>query len=156
MTLVTARAGAAWDFAAVMFDLKEGWNLSFAGCGFLGVYHIGVASCLLEQASYLIHGATKIYGASAGALTASVLTTEACLGTMKITRLCFKTLTRWTHPVVLKRAVSVFCRHSSSVSADLGFSRGFLQFAVLKLLFESNYNRSLFRVVVTYSKLTSV
>ncbi len=38
-----------------------------------------------------------------------------------------------------------FCRHSSSVSADLGFSRGFLQFAVLKLLFESNYNRSLLK-----------
>uniref|UniRef100_A0A8C2IY30 Patatin-like phospholipase domain containing 3 n=1 Tax=Cyprinus carpio TaxID=7962 RepID=A0A8C2IY30_CYPCA len=64
-----------------MFDLnlKGGWNLSFAGCGFLGVYHIGVASCLLEQAPYLIRGATKICGASAGALTASVLTTEACL-----------------------------------------------------------------------------
>ncbi|RXN38873.1 patatin-like phospholipase domain-containing 2 [Labeo rohita] len=62
-----------------MFDLKGGWNLSFAGCGFLGIYHIGVASCLLEQAPYLIRGATKIYGASAGALTASVLTTKACL-----------------------------------------------------------------------------
>ncbi|TRY71354.1 hypothetical protein DNTS_008132 [Danionella cerebrum] len=62
-----------------MFDLKGGWNLSFAGCGFLGIYHIGVSSCLLEQAPYLIRGATRIYGASAGALTASVLTTEACL-----------------------------------------------------------------------------
>uniref|UniRef100_A0A8C2GLA1 triacylglycerol lipase n=1 Tax=Cyprinus carpio TaxID=7962 RepID=A0A8C2GLA1_CYPCA len=62
-----------------MFDLKGGWNLSFAGCGFLGIYHIGVASCLLEQAPYLICGATKIYGASAGALTACVLATEACL-----------------------------------------------------------------------------
>ncbi|XP_051544521.1 patatin-like phospholipase domain-containing protein 2 [Myxocyprinus asiaticus] len=62
-----------------MFDLNGGWNLSFAGCGFLGIYHIGVASCLLEKAPYLVRGATKIYGASAGALTASVLTTEACL-----------------------------------------------------------------------------
>jgi len=63
-----------------MFDLKDGWNLSFAGCGFLGVYHIGVASCLLERAPYLIRGASKIFGASAGALTASVLATEAGLG----------------------------------------------------------------------------
>ncbi|XP_062851204.1 patatin-like phospholipase domain containing 3 [Trichomycterus rosablanca] len=62
-----------------MFDLKAGWNLSFAGCGFLGIYHIGVSSCLLEKAPYLIHGANKIYGASAGALTASVLTSRACL-----------------------------------------------------------------------------
>ncbi|XP_066525831.1 patatin-like phospholipase domain containing 3 isoform X2 [Hoplias malabaricus] len=62
-----------------MFDLKGGWNISFAGCGFLGIYHIGVASCLLEQAPYLIHRAGRIYGASAGALTASVLTSQACL-----------------------------------------------------------------------------
>ncbi|XP_031590666.1 patatin-like phospholipase domain containing 3 [Oreochromis aureus] len=60
-----------------MFDLSRGWNLSFAGCGFLGIYHIGVASCLLEKAPYLIKEATKLYGASAGALTASMLASEA-------------------------------------------------------------------------------
>ncbi|XP_072233507.1 patatin-like phospholipase domain containing 3 [Leuresthes tenuis] len=62
-----------------MFGLNDGWNLSFAGCGFLGIYHIGVASCLLEKAPYLIKGATKLYGASAGALTASVLASQACI-----------------------------------------------------------------------------
>ncbi|KAM7377841.1 hypothetical protein PAMA_012980 [Pampus argenteus] len=62
-----------------MFDLNGGWNLSFAGCGFLGIYHIGVASCLLEKAPYLVKGATKLYGASAGALTASVLASEASI-----------------------------------------------------------------------------
>lgn len=62
-----------------MFDLNGGWNLSFAGCGFLGIYHIGVASCLLEQAPYLVKGATRLYGASAGALTASVLASQAAL-----------------------------------------------------------------------------
>ncbi|XP_036376164.1 patatin-like phospholipase domain-containing protein 2 [Megalops cyprinoides] len=62
-----------------MFDLKDGWNISFAGCGFLGIYHIGVASCLLEQAPYLVKGASKIYGASAGALTASVLASGASI-----------------------------------------------------------------------------
>lgn len=62
-----------------MFDLKGGWNLSFAGCGFLGIYHIGVASCLLEKAPYLVKGATRLYGASAGALTASVLASQAAL-----------------------------------------------------------------------------
>ncbi|XP_047431550.1 patatin-like phospholipase domain containing 3 [Mugil cephalus] len=60
-----------------MFDLNGGWNLSFAGCGFLGIYHIGVASCLLEKAPYLIKGATRLYGASAGALTAAVLASQA-------------------------------------------------------------------------------
>lgn len=62
-----------------MFDLNGGWNLSFAGCGFLGIYHIGVASCLLEKAPYLVKGAAKLYGASAGALTASVLASQACI-----------------------------------------------------------------------------
>ncbi|XP_078098922.1 patatin-like phospholipase domain containing 3 [Sander vitreus] len=62
-----------------MVDLNSGWNLSFAGCGFLGIYHIGVASCLQEKAPYLVEGATKLYGASAGALTASVLASQASL-----------------------------------------------------------------------------
>ncbi|KAM9845970.1 patatin-like phospholipase domain containing 3 [Aulostomus maculatus] len=62
-----------------MFDLNGGWNLSFAGCGFLGIYHIGVASCLLEKAPFLVRGATKLYGASAGALTASMLASQASI-----------------------------------------------------------------------------
>ncbi|XP_038833916.1 patatin-like phospholipase domain-containing protein 2 [Salvelinus namaycush] len=62
-----------------MFDLTKEWILSFAGCGFLGIYHIGVASCLLEQAPYLIKGAAKIYGASAGSLSASVLASQASI-----------------------------------------------------------------------------
>ncbi|XP_070298757.1 patatin-like phospholipase domain-containing protein 2 [Salvelinus sp. IW2-2015] len=69
----------AKDCPLGMFDLTKEWNLSFAGCGFLGIYHIGVASCLLEQAPYLIKGAAKIYGASAGALTASVLASQASI-----------------------------------------------------------------------------
>nr|XP_015195217.1 PREDICTED: patatin-like phospholipase domain-containing protein 2 [Lepisosteus oculatus] len=63
-----------------MFPLDSPWNISFAGCGFLGIYHIGVASCLQEQAPFLVENARHIYGASAGALTASALVTGACLG----------------------------------------------------------------------------
>lgn len=63
-----------------MFPRETTWNISFAGCGFLGVYHIGVASCLREHASFLVANATHIYGASAGALTATALVTGACLG----------------------------------------------------------------------------
>lgn len=64
-----------------MFPLDAPWNISFAGCGFLGIYHVGVASCLLEQAPFLVHNARHIYGASAGALTATALCTGVCLGT---------------------------------------------------------------------------
>ncbi|XP_041853826.1 patatin-like phospholipase domain-containing protein 2 [Melanotaenia boesemani] len=63
-----------------MFPLDSPWNISFAGCGFLGIYHVGVASCLLEQAPFLVQNAKHIYGASAGALTATALVTGVCLG----------------------------------------------------------------------------
>ena len=53
-------------------------NLSFAGCGFLGIYHVGVASCVRQYAPHLI--ADKISGASAGALVACALITGCCLG----------------------------------------------------------------------------
>ncbi|XP_051884976.1 patatin-like phospholipase domain-containing protein 2 [Pristis pectinata] len=56
------------------------WSISFAGCGFLGIYHVGVASCLCEHAPQLVHNASNIYGASAGALTACALVSGACLG----------------------------------------------------------------------------
>ncbi|XP_038147171.1 patatin-like phospholipase domain-containing protein 2 [Cyprinodon tularosa] len=63
-----------------MFPLDSPWNISFAGCGFLGIYHVGVASCLREQAPFLVDNARHIYGASAGALTATALVTGVCLG----------------------------------------------------------------------------
>ncbi|KAM4676790.1 patatin-like phospholipase domain-containing protein 2 [Discoglossus pictus] len=62
-----------------MFDLDRGWNLSFAGCGFLGVYHVGVSSCLQERAPRLLKEASRIYGASAGALNAAALVCGCCL-----------------------------------------------------------------------------
>ncbi|CAL8325485.1 patatin-like phospholipase domain-containing protein 2 [Gadus morhua] len=63
-----------------MFPLDSPWNISFAGCGFLGIYHVGVASCLQEQAPFLVENARHVYGASAGALTATALVTGVCLG----------------------------------------------------------------------------
>ncbi|XP_001509841.1 1-acylglycerol-3-phosphate O-acyltransferase PNPLA3-like [Ornithorhynchus anatinus] len=55
-----------------MFDEERGWNFSFAGCGFLGFYHIGVLTCLNERAPHLLLGARKLCGASAGALSCAV------------------------------------------------------------------------------------
>ncbi|XP_076311878.1 patatin-like phospholipase domain-containing protein 2 [Tachypleus tridentatus] len=53
-------------------------NLSFAGCGFLGIYHVGVASCFREYTSNVLVGKTA--GASAGALAACCLICEVPLG----------------------------------------------------------------------------
>ncbi|XP_053384581.1 patatin-like phospholipase domain-containing protein 2 [Mercenaria mercenaria] len=54
-------------------------NFSFAGCGFLGIYHVGVASCLKQHAPHLIKNC-KFAGASAGAIVACCLICDCCLG----------------------------------------------------------------------------
>ncbi|KAJ8402458.1 hypothetical protein AAFF_G00369470 [Aldrovandia affinis] len=56
-----------------MFDLEGEWSISFAGCGFMGIYYVGLTSCFLERAPFLVKEAKRIYGASSGALTATVL-----------------------------------------------------------------------------------
>ena len=48
-----------------------------AGCGFLGVYHIGVGTCFKEYAPHLIG---NVSGASAGAMAAVALAVRGCLG----------------------------------------------------------------------------
>lgn len=53
-------------------------NLSFAGCGFLGIYHVGVAVCFRKYAPHLL--LDKISGASVGALAATCLLCEMPLG----------------------------------------------------------------------------
>lgn len=47
----------------------EEMNLSFGGCGYLGIYHLGVASCFRQYAPHVFQN--KIAGASVGALIAS-------------------------------------------------------------------------------------
>ncbi|XP_055854131.1 1-acylglycerol-3-phosphate O-acyltransferase Pnpla3 isoform X2 [Episyrphus balteatus] len=55
-------------------------NLSFAGCGFLGIYHVGVSVCFKKYAPHLL--LDKIGGASAGALSACCLLCDLPLGSM--------------------------------------------------------------------------
>ncbi|PAV77903.1 hypothetical protein WR25_13998 [Diploscapter pachys] len=46
--------------------------LSFSGCGFLGSYHFGVVSCLLKNGQPLVSKVSRVSGASAGSLVASL------------------------------------------------------------------------------------
>lgn len=55
-------------------------NLSFAGCGFLGIYHVGVAVCFKKYAPHLL--LHRISGASAGSLAACGLLCDMPLGEM--------------------------------------------------------------------------
>ncbi|XP_055299768.1 1-acylglycerol-3-phosphate O-acyltransferase Pnpla3-like [Sitodiplosis mosellana] len=57
-------------------------NLSFAGCGFLGIYHVGVAVCFKKYAPHLL--LDKISGASVGCLAATCLLCDMPLGEMTL------------------------------------------------------------------------
>ena len=48
-------------------------NITFSGCGFLGIYHIGVISCLKQHAPKYLEHFTNFGGASAGALSSCTL-----------------------------------------------------------------------------------
>ncbi|XP_066561784.1 patatin-like phospholipase domain-containing protein 2 [Amia ocellicauda] len=48
-------------------------SLSFSGSGFLAVYQLGAAQCLLDVAPRLIRSAPKVFGASAGSLAAAAV-----------------------------------------------------------------------------------
>jgi len=45
-------------------------EISFGGCGFLGVYHAGVGQAVCDKAPHLFSQFNRFYGASAGAITA--------------------------------------------------------------------------------------
>ncbi|RUS84363.1 hypothetical protein EGW08_007895, partial [Elysia chlorotica] len=57
-------------------------SFSFSGCGFLGVYHIGVASCLRDHTDVVNRKEIRFAGASAGALVATTLLCDIDFGEM--------------------------------------------------------------------------
>ncbi|XP_075408723.1 patatin-like phospholipase domain-containing protein 5 [Tenrec ecaudatus] len=54
----------------VSFEEDGSWSMSFAGAGFLALYHVGATQCMKERAPRLISGARRFYGSSSGALQA--------------------------------------------------------------------------------------
>ena len=52
---------------------KQDLNITFSGCGFLGIYHLGVVTCLKENAPGFLKRVKCFGGASAGALAAAGL-----------------------------------------------------------------------------------
>ncbi|KAK0061106.1 protein starmaker-like isoform X1 [Biomphalaria pfeifferi] len=63
------------DFEYRPTEMKGPLHLSFCGCGFLGMYHLGVVTCLVNRAPAFLEKIEKVSGASAGALMAAVLVT---------------------------------------------------------------------------------
>ncbi|XP_047658077.1 patatin-like phospholipase domain-containing protein 2 isoform X5 [Tachysurus fulvidraco] len=79
------------------------WNISFAGCGFLGIYYFGVYSCLLERAQHLIKSTRRICGASSGALIAAMIVCQmspakCCENLMAIAKEARKGMLSSMHP----------------------------------------------------------
>ncbi|XP_059158569.1 mucin-2-like isoform X2 [Physella acuta] len=66
----------AEDFEYQPTDMISPLNLSLCGCGFLGMYHLGVVSCLIHRAPSFLEKVEKVGGSSAGALMAAVLVTS--------------------------------------------------------------------------------
>lgn len=73
-------ATAEAEAPGAMFDWSRAWNLSLAGCGFSSVYHLGALSCFLDRVPRLVHGASRICGASSGCLVAAAATLGLPLG----------------------------------------------------------------------------
>lgn len=61
--------------------LLGGWNLSMAGCGFRSVYHLGALRCFLDHTPELVHGASRVGGASSGCLVAAAVAVGIPIGT---------------------------------------------------------------------------
>ncbi|KAM9170027.1 patatin-like phospholipase domain-containing protein 4 isoform 1-T1 [Pangshura tecta] len=67
---------ATSDGRQLMMEAKmKHLNLSFAACGFLGIYHLGAASALCRHGKKLLKVVKAFAGASAGSLVATVLLT---------------------------------------------------------------------------------
>lgn len=98
-----------------MFDLNKEWSISFAGCGFMGIYYVGASGCILEHFPRLIQDASKIYGASAGALMAAILTIGIPIGE------CWQLYStlKCIHKSVSFRISDVFGKHTYVVEHDL-------------------------------------
>lgn len=65
-------------------------NLSFSGCGFLGIYHLGVAKTFSKEGKTFISKVKRYGGASAGALIASLFAVHgADEEIVEVTRYCY-------------------------------------------------------------------
>ena len=60
---------------------KKFTAISFAGCGFMSMYHIGAASAIKNYAYPFFKSCNKIYGCSAGSMIATALLSDYCFGT---------------------------------------------------------------------------
>ncbi|KAM8750735.1 patatin-like phospholipase domain-containing protein 2 isoform 1-T1 [Acanthopagrus schlegelii] len=122
-----------------MFNWDEEWNISFAGCGFRSVYYLGALSCILQEVPRLVHGASKICGASSGCLVAAALTVG-----IPIEQLCVDVLT------VAKEAR----KHTLGIFHPTFSLRQTVQDVLLEKLPADAHRRASGRLCVSLTRLT--
>uniref|UniRef100_A0A8C1VI27 PNPLA domain-containing protein n=1 Tax=Cyprinus carpio TaxID=7962 RepID=A0A8C1VI27_CYPCA len=75
-------------------------SVSFGGSGFLATYQLGAAQSLLDNAAWILQGAPRVYGASAGSLVAAAVVCDQLLEFARFTK---------QHPLgLLSPAVDIF------------------------------------------------
>lgn len=62
---------------------NENLSVSFCGSGFLATYQLGAAQSLLDNAAWILQGAPRVYGASAGSLVAAAVACGSNLGNLR-------------------------------------------------------------------------
>ncbi|XP_056589584.1 patatin-like phospholipase domain-containing protein 2 isoform X1 [Triplophysa dalaica] len=84
-TLPVDEYGLAVNMSSPLFVLSNTENLSvsFCGSGFLATYQLGVAQSLLDNAPWILRGAPRVYGASAGSLVAAAVVCGSNLGRVR-------------------------------------------------------------------------
>lgn len=75
-----------YDLKRILRILLQTMNVSFAGCGFLGIYHVGVVACFQKYGTQLL--LEKMSGASMGAMAAASLILGLPVGKLKLTVAC--------------------------------------------------------------------
>uniref|UniRef100_A0A672S6M7 PNPLA domain-containing protein n=1 Tax=Sinocyclocheilus grahami TaxID=75366 RepID=A0A672S6M7_SINGR len=61
-------------------------SVSFCGSGFLATYQLGAAQSLLDNAAWILQGAPRVYGASAGSLVAAAVVCDQLLEFARFTK----------------------------------------------------------------------
>ncbi|XP_050416000.1 patatin-like phospholipase domain-containing protein 4 isoform X2 [Patella vulgata] len=67
-----SESGSLFDLRSTISEDMQ-LHLSLCGCGFLGIYHLGVATCLVKHGQGFLSGVEKYAGASAGSLISAML-----------------------------------------------------------------------------------
>ncbi|CAM4682487.1 unnamed protein product [Leuciscus chuanchicus] len=87
---------------------NENLSVSFCGSGFLATYQLGAAQSLLDNAAWILQGAPRVYGASAGSLVAAAVACGSNLGRLRDQLLEFVRFAKQQPLGLLSSTVDIF------------------------------------------------